>query len=111
VAVGSQPGRFNAGHANCSTIQTDQKSWDELDALVLREAKAGHREEVWVTVVGLFQAPQAYILEDGHVVGGYGHIAVFPAELVVERVLGTIIRRTRTYDYRELLRHNAAKPN
>ena len=95
---------FPASSEETVAFKTDEKSWRDLEELALREAKAGHREEIWATVTGVLRAPQSYIREDGRVVGGYGHLAVFPAELVVERILGTTIKPTPTYDYGALLR-------
>jgi hypothetical protein len=85
-------------------IQTDRVSLDALDRLVVGEAKAGKREEIWATIVGLVRAPSSYVRADGRTVGGYGHLGVFPAEIIVERVLKTEIVSNPTYDYSEVLR-------
>jgi hypothetical protein len=94
--------RFPVPETEPAAFRTDQKSWDELDAFVLREAKAGHREEIWVSIIGLVRAPKSYIREDGQVVGGYGHLGGFPAQLVVQRVSKMWIKQVPTYDYGQL---------
>ena len=83
---------------------TEQKSWLQLNELVLREAKAGRREEVWVTIHGYLRA--AGLQTNGQVVGAYGHLGMFGAELVVEHVSDIVIEHRPTYDYRELLRRH-----
>jgi hypothetical protein len=55
---------------------------------------------------GEVRAPKEYIRKDGSVTGGYGHLGVFPAELVVERVSEISVVPTPTFDYAELLRHH-----
>jgi hypothetical protein len=91
-------------------FNTDQQSWDKLDELVLREAKAAHREEIWATVVGTLRAPASYIRDNGEVTGGYGHLGVFPAQLIVERVEEVSIQPSPTYDYSELLKPGEGAP-
>ena len=86
------------------SFETDEASWDQLDELVLREARAGHREEIWVTVVGQFRTMDFH---DGIPTGGFGHLGAFPAELVVERVYDIKIEPAPTYDYGEILRVHA----
>ena len=95
-----------ASRAYQSTLsfETDRKSWDDLEKLVIREAKLGRSEEIWTTITGKLIAPEAYIRSDGQVVGGYGESNVFPAELVVKAVIDTAVRRVPTYDYQKLLR-------
>jgi hypothetical protein len=83
---------------------TDSKSWDHLQLFVRQEARAGRREEIWVTVVGMFRAPESYVNKDGQVFGGYGHLGGYPAQLVLKTVLDISIKNNPTYDYRELLR-------
>jgi hypothetical protein len=95
---------FPASANETVSFRTDQKSWKDLEEIVLREAKAGQHEEICVTLVGVLRAPQSYIRENGQIVGGYGHLGVFPAELVVERVSGVTIKSNPTYDYGELVR-------
>lgn len=82
----------------------DAESWRRFEDVIKREARAGHREEIWVTVVGRLRCPPSYIAQDGRVVGGYGHLGSLPAELVVERVYDIEVRPTATYDYGEILR-------
>src|SRR4051794_38134957 len=53
---------------------TDQNTWDELGKLVIKEGPAGHREEIWATFTGVLRAPKSYIMAEGRVVGGYGHL-------------------------------------
>lgn len=82
-------------------FETDQRSLDELDRIEIREAKAGLRGAIWVKITGQIRT----IVRDGQiVVGGYGHLGVFPAELVVERVSDIEIKPDPPYDYRELLK-------
>jgi hypothetical protein len=88
-------------------FETDRPSWDTLDRLAIREAKAGRQEEIWATVLGELRAPATYIRDDGTTVGGYGHLGAFPAELIVKQVLATEILSRPTYDYSELLRSGA----
>jgi hypothetical protein len=83
---------------------TDTKSWDHLQLFVLQEARAGRREEIWVTVVGMLRAPESYVRKNGQAFGGYGHLGGYPAQLVVKAVLDIAIKDRPTYDYRELLR-------
>jgi hypothetical protein len=89
------------------TSQIDLGSWERLDELVIREAKAGHREEIWATFTGIARAPDSYALPDGHVTPGYGHLGSLPVELFVERVSDVTVRSSPTYDYAELLRAKA----
>lgn len=95
---------YVAGTEDSVRFKTDCGSWDRLDEIAIREGRAGRREEIWVTMTGKLRAPQAYIRKDGRVVGGYGHLGVFPAELVVERVFDVEIRPNPTYNYKEILR-------
>jgi len=106
------PSALNLAHSqlpasaeDAVSFKTDEKSWDDLLELVRREGKARRHEEIWVTITGQIRAPAGYIRKDGQIVGGYGHLGVFPAELVVKRILGTSIKSNPTYDYGELLRH------
>jgi hypothetical protein len=86
-------------------FQTDIRSWDRLDAVVLREAKARRREEIWVTVTGLVRAPEKYVREGGRIAAGYGHLGIFPAEIVVQQIRDVVVKPTPTYDYGALVRH------
>jgi len=70
---------------------TDNQSWDRLQLFVRQEARAGRREEIWVTVVGMLRAPESYVKRDGTVVGGYGRLSLCPAQLVMKTVLGISI--------------------
>jgi hypothetical protein len=86
------------------TFETDRKSWDLLDGTLRAVAGKARRAEVWITVSGEFEAPVSYIRKDGKVVGGYGHLGVYPAELIVRRILDISVRDRPTYDYRDLFR-------
>jgi len=83
-------------------FETDQASWDRLDEILLREARASRREEVWFTAVGRFRSVD--FQKDRLTVGGYGHLNVLPAELVVKQISDITIDPKPTYDYREVLR-------
>lgn len=80
-------------------FQTDHASWDELDRAIRRQAAAGRRAEIWVTVVGFVEAPERYVRTDGQVVGGFGHLGVFPAQLIVKHVADVVIQLRPTYNY------------
>jgi hypothetical protein len=81
---------------------TDQKGFEDLQFLEMREARAGRREAICVVIRGLVHA--AHVRGDGRVFGGYGHLGALPAELVVDRVMSVSIKRTPVYDYGRLLR-------
>lgn len=97
---------FVAGTDESVAFETDERSWEDLDEIVIREAKAGRREEIWATMTGKLLAPESYLRKDGRVVGGYGPLGVFPAQLVVERIVDVEIKPNPTYEYREMLRRN-----
>lgn len=84
-------------------ITTDHESWDKLDTIALRTAQAHRKAEIWVTVMGRVRAPTSFVRKDGRVVGGYGHLGVFPAELVVAHVSEIEVRSNPTFDYGQLL--------
>jgi hypothetical protein len=71
---------------------------------MLREGKAGHRGEIWATIIGLVDAQATYVRPDRAVVLGYGHLGAFPAELTVKRVVDIVVKSTPTYDYGEMRR-------
>lgn len=98
-----EAGYVSMGGGQTPSFETDRKSWDALQLLVLREARARRREEVWVRIRGEVRAPARYVRDGGEIFGGYGHLGGFPAELVVERVLDVNIRPNPTFDYSELL--------
>jgi hypothetical protein len=80
---------------------TDEDSWNKLELLTLTEGRKGRREEIWVTAEGRLRGPQRYLrpgVKGG--MGGYGHLGVLPAELIVKRVIKIEIEPTPTYDYR-----------
>lgn len=87
---------------------TDDSSWDEWGEVLIREAKAGLRGEIWMTVLGKVRARQTYIREDGAVFLGYGHLGVLPAQLVVKRIFDIEVKRDPpTYDYSIILKYPA----
>lgn len=87
--------------SNPVSFKTDDSSWNQVDKIVIREAKARHHEEIWVTVVGQLRAIRT---QEGSVAGGYGHLGAYPAELVVERMFDVRIVSRPTYDYGEILK-------
>lgn len=90
--------RVSVMNSNDSLPQfTDPKSWGEFERLIHREGQAGHREEIWVTMIGKLEA--ARLRDDGKVVGGYGHLGVLGGELAVERVLDIELTPEPTFDY------------
>ena len=84
------------------SFTTDWKSWEDLERLVKREATAQHKEEIWVTAVGMLRALGP--LPNGKVIAGYGHLGAYPAQFVVQRIISVSIKPIPTYDYAELLR-------
>jgi len=70
---------FPAAPGEVAAFTTDSKSWDQMEQLVQREARAGWRGEIWVTVVGMIRAPESYVGKNGQMVGGYGHLGGYPA--------------------------------
>jgi hypothetical protein len=101
-----QSGYLPSGQAPVA-FKTDLNSLDTLDRLTIAEGRAGRREEIWTTLLGELRAPERYTRPDGSTVGGYGHLAVFPAELIIKRVLKTEIVSRPTYDYSEILHARA----
>jgi hypothetical protein len=99
-------GQESVGQAE-PVFRTDRRSLDALDRLVIGEARARKREEIWATITGEIRAPEAYTRTDGRTVGGYGHLGVYPAEIVVERIVKTEIVPNPTYDYSEVLQKRA----
>ena len=84
-------------------IATDQESWNQLDRAVIRVGQEGHRAEVWATVTGLLRGPYRTGRPGKVTIGGFGHLGVYPAELVVKRVSDIEVKPTPTYDYRAIL--------
>jgi hypothetical protein len=95
---------FVSGTADAVPFETDLETWFAVEALVLREAKAGRREEIWASITGMYQAPSSYLRPDGLLFGGYGHLGMYPAQLVVQRVSDVQIKQIPTFDYKLLLR-------
>jgi hypothetical protein len=80
---------------------------DKAERTAEEDAKHGKRSEVWVTVIGRVRAPERPSpagpcdpVRRGH----YGHLGVFPAQLVVERFtdIQVIPNPNSTYDYGNL---------
>lgn len=84
-------------------FKTDSMSWERLDQAVRKVAASGKKREIWITVTGMIRAPVSYRRRDGEIVGGYGHLGVFPAQLVVKEIGDVAVKDIQTYDYRELL--------
>lgn len=86
---------------------TDERSWAALDKVqqaVEREAKLGKKAEIWVTVLGQVRAsPRRSPIGpcDRAVNGGYGHLGVYPAQLVVRSVtsIEVVPNAHSPYDY------------
>lgn len=78
---------------------TDYESWDRLDTTAVEAGKQGRPVEIWATVIGRFRV---YLLPDGSIGGGYGHLGVLPAEIVVKRVEDIVVKPVvkSRYDYR-----------
>jgi hypothetical protein len=92
-------------HESPVGFMTDEASLNGLELLAVSQGRMGRREEIWVTIQGRLRGPQRQIrpgVKGG--VGGYGHLGVFAAELVVKRVLDVQIKPQPTYDYSEMLR-------
>lgn len=88
--------------------QTDLASWERLDRLVVREARANRKEEIWAEVTGLLRTPEKYVEADGRVALGFGHLGVYAAELVVIRISNVSVVHRPTYDY-SLMLHASPK--
>lgn len=81
--------------------------WDavaEVERSVEAEAKKGKRFEIWVTVIGRLDTrarPSRRGPCDNRDLFGYGHLGVFPAELVVESFtdIKVIENPASPYDY------------
>ena len=74
-----------------------------------REAKRGRRVEVWVTVIGKLKASNRRSLVgpcDWVVNGGFGHLGVFPAQIVVEGFndVQVVPKADSPYDYSHVYR-------
>lgn len=95
---------FPPGLGEAAPFKTDTESWDRLELFVRQEAMNGRREEIWATAVGMIRAPKSYIRTDGQIVGGYGHLGGYAAQLVVKSVLNFAVKSNATYDYGQLLR-------
>ena len=46
-------------------LVTDLVSWERLDKLVVGEAKARRKEEIWADVTGFLRAPERYVDGNG----------------------------------------------
>jgi len=81
-------------------FETDRGSWDRLYEFLGNEARAGKKEEIWVSAVGRFEGVQ---VRANGTVGGFGHMAMLPGELVVQRITDIRVKDRPTYNYGELL--------
>jgi len=77
---------------------------DQAERTAEREASRGRRVEVWVTVQGILRASDRRSPAgpcDRVVNGGFGHLASFPAQIVVERVddIQIVPNAGSPYDY------------
>jgi hypothetical protein len=81
---------------------TDLQSWEHLDEVAIEAGKRGRPVEIWATIIGQIRAQPDYVLPDGRVRGGYGHLGVLPAEIVVKRVTDVVVKQVAEsrYDYR-----------
>jgi hypothetical protein len=86
---------------------TDELSWAALDKVqraVERGARRGKRVEIWLTVLGQVRA-RAHGSPAGPcdrvASGSYGHLGVFPAQLVVKRFsnIEVVPNASSPYDY------------
>ena len=68
-------------------FKTDDRSWDQLNLVLAEQTRAHSKTEVVATILGMIRAPKSYMRSNGQIVGCYGHLGVFPAELVVKRVV------------------------
>lgn len=82
---------------------TDRASWDELNRVTIRQGLSGKKAEIWVTVVGTLRGPAKGLLPNGGAIGGYGHLGVYPAQIVAERIHSIEVLATPTYDYATIL--------
>ncbi len=80
-------------------FRTDEQSWARLINTVRREAMNGRKCEIWVTVVGQLRVFRTPLKASQSQIGGFGHLGIFPAELVVERVVDIEVKDKETYDY------------
>lgn len=80
---------------------TDRVGWDNLDKTCIREGERGSRVEVWTTVVGEVKARERYVMQNGSVAAGYGHLGALPAEIVVRSVMNVEVksRPNSKFDY------------
>ena len=79
-------------------FETDRRSWEAVQAFWMKEAQKRIREEIWVTFEGQLQTADP----GSKKLGGFGHLGVFPAQIVVKRVdLNSIkVESKPTYYYR-----------
>jgi hypothetical protein len=90
-------------------FNTDDASWAALHKVqqtVERDAKQGKRLEIWVTAVGQLRtgarrSPAGPCDRIGSKTYGYGHLGVFPAQLVVKQFIEIEVRTNPNspYDY------------
>jgi hypothetical protein len=95
---------FPADGDSAVSFATDDESWNKLDEIVIREARQRQYLQIWVTVVAQVRGPQRRLRTgQSRSIGGYGHLGMYPAQLVVKRIDNIIVRPTPTYDYRNML--------
>lgn len=83
-------------------FKTDPESWDRLDLTALEAGKQGRSVEIWATIIGQIRAQSEYVLPDGRVRSGFGHLGAFPAEVVVKQITDITVKPVpkSRYDYR-----------
>lgn len=84
-------------------FETDKSSWKRLDELVLQVGLSGEKAEIWVTVRGKLRGPTPHVLPNSGIVGGYGEMGAYPAQIIVERVEDLEVKRVPTFDYKKML--------
>ena len=81
---------------------TDVRSWRNLATTAIEAGRQGRSVEIWATIIGLLRARKEYVRPGGAVSGGFGHLGVLPAEIVIERVVDVRVKPVENsrYDYR-----------
>jgi hypothetical protein len=113
------PGRFVTGEREWPTVllivdrrqsdpkfgrlpfQTDYASWDRMDEVIMRQAKAHFHGAIQVTITGQVQSD--YTQFGQKLLSGYGHLGSFPAQLVVKRIVDVSLLSRPVYNYGNLL--------
>lgn len=81
-------------------------SWQWLQTLVIQQGRTGQQAEIWLTVTGQLRGPRRESVPNGGVTAGYGHLAAFPAQLIVERIRNIEVKPIPTFDYSRMLPPN-----